>query len=455
MDPSIARLADFASALRFEDIDAGTVHDCKRRVIDALGCGLAAFDAPPARIARKLAGRVEVPGGACVLGTAHRTLPELAAFANGVMVRYLDGNDTLPGGGGHPSDTIAAVFAAAQCAGAGGRQAIAAIVAAYEVYAALFQAVNLRERGLDHVFYTAVGSAAGTGCVLGLDRAAMANAIALAVTPNIALEATRRGALSEWKGCAAANAARNGLFAALLAREGLTGPARAVEGAHGLRELVGDFEIPPLPAPGAGFRITRAHFKRFLAEFHAQSPITAALELAAAVDAREIERITLHTYHFAWSEVGSEPEKWRPTSRETADHSLPYMLAATLIDGRFSDEIFEPRRLADERIHALSARLSVVEDPELSARFPAFVPCRLEIETRAGERRTATVDYPRGHAGNPMTDDEIEDKFRGLAGRRLDGDRLAQALRFLWRLDEQASLDGLWPLLTTQKEETT
>lgn len=128
-----------------------------------------------------------------MLGTARRTLPELAAFANGVMIRYLDGNDTFPGGGGHPSDVMAAVLAAAQEAKADGRATITAIVAAYEVYAALFRAVNMRERGLDHVFYTAVAGAAGACNVMGLDAARTAQAIALAVTPNLALEATRRG----------------------------------------------------------------------------------------------------------------------------------------------------------------------------------------------------------------------------------------------------------------------
>ncbi|MEK7947389.1 MmgE/PrpD family protein [Pigmentiphaga sp. YJ18] len=453
MDTSISRLADFAAGLRFEHLAASVVHDCKRRLIDALGCGLAACDAPPSRIARRLAARVDLPDGVPVLGTRRRTLPELAAFANGVMIRYLDGNDTFPGGGGHPSDVMAAVLAAAQEAKADGRAAITAIVAAYEVYAALFRAVNMRERGLDHVFYTAVAGAAGACNVMGLDAGRTAQAIALAVTPNLALEATRRGALSEWKGCAAGNAARNGLFAALLAREGLTGPEQAIEGAHGLRELVGGFELPDLAARGADFRIGQAHLKRFLAEFHAQSPITAALELARKVSHADIARITLHTYHFAWSEVGHEPEKWRPTTRETADHSLPYMISAALIDGDFSDAVFEPERLADERIHALAARLTVEEDLDLSARFPAFVPCRLEIVTHGGMRHVATVDYPRGHAANPMDDAEVEGKFLRLAGRRLDEASARRALDMLWRLDAGKTLEELWSVLTIGAEE--
>jgi 2-methylcitrate dehydratase len=135
-----------------------------------VGCALGAFDEPPSRIARAVAERASVSRGARVLGTGQRALPELAAFANGVMARYLDGNDVFPGGGGHPSDVISAVLAAADLADAGGPAVITGIVLGYEIYGALFRAACMRDHGLDHVFYTAVGSAVGAAKVLGLDR---------------------------------------------------------------------------------------------------------------------------------------------------------------------------------------------------------------------------------------------------------------------------------------------
>src|SRR3954470_19873764 len=153
MDSNVQRIADYAHALRFADLPSSVVHDCKRRLVDTLGCALAAFDAEPATIARRNALRVSDPRGASVMGTAHRTLPELATFANGVMIRYLDGNDTYPGGGGHPSDIFAAVLAMAEAARADGGTFITASVLAYETYASLFQAKVMRESGLDHVFY--------------------------------------------------------------------------------------------------------------------------------------------------------------------------------------------------------------------------------------------------------------------------------------------------------------
>ena len=444
MDSSVGCIADYTSALRFTDLPAAVVHECKRRILDTLGCGLGAFDAEPSRIARKIALRARAPTGACVLGTAHRTLPELAAFANGVMARYVEGNDSYSNGGGHPSDVIAAVLAVTDATGANGQTAITAVTLAYEIYHNLFRAAVMRDRGLDHVFYTAVGSSVGAAKVLGLNREQIANAVSLAIAPNLALHATRCGNLSMWKGCAAGNAARNGVFAALLAAEGMTGPDQIVEGVDGLRELVGAFELTPFAGDGRPFRITEANMKYFLSEYHAQSPITAALQLHSQIAAEDIETVAIYTYWFTWSEIGSDPEKWHPTTREAADHSLPFIIAAVLIDGRYSDEIYSPERLRDPRIHQLTNRISVKEDPEFTRRFPRDAACRIEITSKSGQRKTATVDSPRGHVNNPMTDEEVNAKFRSLAGRVLSKEHVDRALERLWRLDEADDLGAIF-----------
>src|SRR6202171_1480287 len=159
-DATIRRIAGYASDLRLADLPAHAVHACKRRIADTLACGIAAFDEEPSRIARALALRAEPAGGARVLGTARRALPELAAFANATMARYLDGNDCFPGGGGHPSGVIAPVLAAAQVAGANGHEAIAAIVVGYEIHRALHDSLRVMTKGFDHAFYPAVAGAA-------------------------------------------------------------------------------------------------------------------------------------------------------------------------------------------------------------------------------------------------------------------------------------------------------
>ena len=444
IDTTLGRMADYGSRLQFSDLPAAAVHESKRRLIDTLGCMLGAYHGEPSRIARGMATRSAAESGARVIGSAVRRLPELAAFANGVMGRYLDGNDTFPGGGGHPSDMLAAVFAAADTCRADGRSIITAIAFAYEVYHALFQATRMRDKGMDNVFYTAVGGAAGAAKVLGLTGARMADAISLAITPNLALEATRRGKLSMWKGAAAGNAARNGVFAALLAADGMTGPEKPVEDERGLWGLVGRFELAPFGDRSHRYAVTKSSLKYFLSEYHSQSPITAALELQSQVKVEDIAAVTIYTQWFTWYEIGSESEKWHPTTRETADHSLPYIIAAVLIDGSFSDEIFAEHRLRDPRIHALTDKIAVKEESEFTRRFPDAIHCRIEIETIGGGRKIAAVDYPRGHVNNPMTDAEVDAKFRALASRVLPGSKIETALQLLWKFDEAAHLDAIF-----------
>lgn len=451
MDPNVSRIADYAHAFKFADLPAAVVHDCKRRILDTLGCGLGAFNDQPSVIARRLAARVKDPHGGYVLGTAQRALPELAAFANGVMFRYLDGNDTYPGGGGHPSDTLAAVFAMAHARNADGATVITAAVLAYEIYLALFRAKVMRESGMDHAFYTAVATAVASARIMGLPRDQIAEAVALAVTPNLALEVTRRGKLSMWKGCAAANGSRNGVFAALLAAEGMTGPDNVIEGAHGLRELVGKFELPEFAGGDRPYAITQANIKYFLSEYHSQAPIALALKLRAELKAEDIAAVEVFTYWFAWSEIGSEPEKWRPSTRETADHSLPFMLAGVLLEGRFSDEFFALDYLTDPAMHQMADRVKVTEDPALTAKFPDFIPCRVEITTRNGARKVATTEYPRGHHKNPLTDDEVFAKFTGLATRMLPKKRARRAIDEWMDLENRADLDALFATLRVRE----
>lgn len=447
-DATVRAVARYAADLRFADLPPEAVHACVRRVADTLACGIAAYDAEPSRIARALALRADVGDGARVLGTARHALPELAAFANAAMARYLDGNDCFPGGGGHPSGVIAPVLAAAQVAGADGRDAIAAIVAGYEVHRALHESLHVMTRGLDHALYPAVAAAAASAKVLRLDPARAVNAIALATVSSLPLAVTRRGRLSMWKGVAEANGVRNGLFAALLAQAGMTGPEQPFEGALGLRDLLGPVDVARLG--GSPLAIMAADMKHFVTEYHTQGPLTAALALAGDLDIDAIAAIRIHTYAFAHKEIGSGAEKWRPTTRETADHSLPYVVAATLVDGGFSDAVFAPARLSDPRILALADRISVDEDAALTRAFPAKFPCRVEIALHDGTTRAATRDVPHGHHDDPLTDSEVEAKFTSLAGRKLAPARVAQAWDTIQALEHCTRLDDLFDAFTVE-----
>ncbi len=447
-DATVRRIADYACGLRFSDLPPAAVQACKRRLVDTLGCAVAAFDAEPCRIARGLALRAEAAGGARMLGTARRALPELAAFANATMGRYLDGNDCFPGGGGHPSGVIAPVLAAAQLAGADARAAIAAIVVGYEVHRALHESLRVMTKGFDHAFYPAVAAATAAANVLRLDSARAINAVALAVTANLPLAVTRRGQLSMWKGVAEANGARNGLFATLLAQAGMTGPDRPFEGALGLHQLVGPVDCGLIGR--APLAIVDADMKHYVTEYHSQGPLAAALSLVGGLDVAAIAAIRIRTYAFAHHEIGSGPEKWRPTTRETADHSLPWIVAASLIDGAFSDAIFSPARFADPRILALADRITVAEEPEFTRAFPQKFRSHVEITLADGTRRAAALDVPHGHHDDPLTDAEVDAKFAMLAGRKLPPDRAAQALRLIRDFEQCARIDDLFDALTIE-----
>ena len=451
MDTSIGRMVDYALATDFARLPAAVVHDCKRRLIDTFGCTIAGFDEPPSRIARALAFQGETGGGtlggAAILGTPRRALPEFACFANGVAMRCLDGNDCYPGGGGHPSGIIAPVLAAGQMVGADGRALIAAIAVGYDVHYRLWQACRILRKGFDHPFYSTVAAAAGAAKVMGLSRTAFANALAIAITANLPLAVTRRGALAMWKGCAEAHAAKNGLFAAELACAGMTGPALAIEGAMGLRDLFGPFDLGAFPNEGGDFALPRADMKFYVTEYHSQGPVMAALSLAHDIRPDDIAAIAIGTYEFAYREIGSGVEKWRPSTRDTADHSMPYTVAAALVDGAFSDAIFAPERLADPNILALADKITIRRDPDCDRDYPDKLRCRVEFRLRDGTIRKAGIDYPRGHHEAPMSDREVEVKFRNLAGRKLPPEQVEAALAVLWKFDAAASTDRLCEIM--------
>ena len=441
MDHSTKSIAEFTTRLDYATLPADLVHDCKRRIIDTIGCALAAFNEEPVRIARAVAMRTTVADGATVIGTSHKTLPELAGFANGVASRFIEGNDTYPGGGGHPSDCLLPILAVAQANRASAQTAIAAIVLGYEAHRYLFRAFPMRKHALDYVIYNAVSSAVGAAKVLGLSTEQTAHAIALAAVPNLGTDISRRGHLTMWKGCAAANAARNGVFAAIVAKEGMAGPPTPFE--DGLTAVIGAEEVCPFPVDPKTFSLLRADYKYFLSEFHAQGPAFLALELRPQIKLDDIAKIEVFTYHFAWFEIGSGAEKWKPTTRETADHSMPYVVGAVLIDGAYTDAIFAPERFQDQRTLDLMKKIVITEDAEFNKRYPHSLPCRMTITLKSGEQKTAELSNPIGHHDRPMSDAQVVEKFHGLAGRKLPPERLRTILDRVWAIED----DKAWPSL--------
>jgi 2-methylcitrate dehydratase len=456
------RLARYTDALCYDDLPAEVVHEVKRRILDSLGCALGAWSAKPYRIAREVAQSMKHPGGATVWGTSHKTSPDLAAFANGTGVRYLDFNDTyLSKEPAHPSDNISAVLAVGETTGASGKRVIQAIALAYEVQCRLCDAAALRPRGWDHVTYGPFSSALGAAKVMKLSVSQTAHAAALAGVANVALRQTRVGDLSMWKACAFANAARNGVFAALLAQRGMTGPSPLFEGEKGFMKLVsGSFEVAPFGGEGAEkatparFKILDTYIKHFPVEYHAQTAVEAALalrqELIEAEGAGAVSRISdieIGSYDVAIEIIGRDPEKWQPSTRETADHSFPYCVAVALLDGRVTLPSFGEKRLRDPVLLDLMKKTRVVRAAEFIDRYPDAMPTRITVTTETGRSYKKQTDIPLGHPLQPMSDREVAEKFLRLARGRLDRSRTATLVEAIWTLDEAKDLSGIMGLL--------
>src|SRR5205809_325155 len=377
------RLAEYACALRFEDLSKDVVHEVKRRVIDSLGCALGAWNEEPCVIARKVASDFSAKNGATIIGTDHKAPPDWAAFATGCCIRYFDYNDTyLSKEPAHPSDNIAAAF----------RQA-------------------------------------------------------------------RVGELSHWKGVAFANAARHGVYSAFLARAGMTGPAPIFEGQMGFeKELgvslgkVGDVFVKrpdeKIVNEGTAAMILNTSIKYWPAEYHSQSAIEAALFLREQLDdVSQIASVNIESHDASVDIIGSEPEKWRPETRETADHSLPYITAIALIDGKVTDQQFQPSRFTDPAIWKFLENVKVTRNAELSSLYPGAVANIVHVTLKDGRTLSKRVDYPLGNAKNPVSDVELERKFLHLVAPALGRDHCARILQCAWALEEQDGVHHLMKLL--------
>jgi 2-methylcitrate dehydratase len=448
MDKTTRTLAEYIAGISYEQLSSAAIHETKRRLVDTIGCALGGYSSEPAAIGRRVAAEQSGEPAARIFGSGARTSMEMAAFANTIMARYLDCNDTyVSKGSGHPSDMIPACLAVADAYHASGGDTLLAIAVAYEVFTALADVVGLRDRGWDQGVFVVLGSAAGAAKLLQLTAAQTANALSIAVTANIPTRQTRAGELAMWKGCATAASARSGVFAALLAQKGMTGPTAAFEGRHGVFEQVtGPFELGRLGG-GVPFGIERTNIKFFPAEYHSQAPLWLALELRKKVRIDEIESIDVETYYTAWSEIGSEPEKWHPKTRETADHSLPYLLAAALMDGRITAESFSDARIADPLVSRLMQRIRVSENKAYTEQFPAKLITRIDVTTRDGQRLTETATYPKGHAKNPMSDADLDSKFSDLSKGLMVADACNALRGVLWRIDEADDVSRVIDLL--------
>jgi 2-methylcitrate dehydratase len=446
-DRILDHLSDYALKLSYDDLPEVVIRRTKHIVLDTIGCALGGAVSPPAKIALAAASEVTSVTPSTVLVSGQKTSPDLAAFANGVMIRYLDFNDTYAGSPTcHPSDLLAPVLAVVDAMNGSGKDVILGMVLGYEVICGLIDAgAKERGRNWDQSTYGVIAAAVTAAKLFGLKKEQMVNAISLAVTSHISLEQIRRGQISHWKGCALANASRNAVFCAMLANKGMTGPEEAFEGKAGFSNSTGiRFEIVPFADSADSYRLMRARVKAYPAGYFSQSAIEAVLNLRAQIsDLDEIKEIRLETFPAGYEVMGSGEANWHPETRESADHSLPFVMAVALMEGnveiRHYDQVYYKR----PEVRALMQKIKVRIGEESVAAWPEVPLNIVHVELKSGNILSTKVAYHLGHFQRVMTDEEQERKFRPLAESLLPRDQIDDLLACLRGLDEVERISEL------------
>ena len=410
------QLATFVTEKSFDDLATSEREQLKIRVLDSLGCAIGAIDGEPLTKVRE---QVANSDGPCSLIGGGQVAADRAAFYNGALVRYLDFNDSYLAKGEtcHPSDNLAPVLAAAEYSGGSGGDFLVALAVAYQVQCRLSDVAPVRAAGFDHTTQGSYAVAAGVAKALELSTSQTANAIGICGTAFNALRVTRTGKLSNWKGLAYANTAAGCTFATLLAMRGITGPLEVFEGEKGFMDAIaGCFEID-WSREDLG-RVKSTILKRHNAEIHSQTAIECVLQLKAkeSLDPAEIERIDIEIFDVAYHIIGGgeEGDKTLVSTKEEADHSLPYLVSVALLDGRVMPEQYEPDKINRSDVQTLLHKVSVHAIESFSDRFPSEMPCRVIVTLRDGRVVSKELhDYP-GFVTQPMEWETAFEKFQRL-----------------------------------------
>jgi 2-methylcitrate dehydratase len=437
------RLAGYSLSISYKQLDEQVRLEAKKRLIDSLGCAIGAFNESPVKVARRMVERSHPGRAATIIGKRLKTTPDMAAFVNGIMIRYFDYNDTyLSKEPAHPSDNISACMAVGEEMQSGGRDLLVAMSVAYEVQCRLCDAANIRHRGWDHVCYGLVSSALASGKLMGLSEKKLTHAVNIALNGHIAMRQVRTGELSEWKGCSFPNAARNAVFSATLAGHGMTGPAPIFEGEMGFfKQVSGEFvlDVDDFGGRKGNFKLPGTYIKFFPAEYHAQSAIWAALAVRKKLKSpNEIRTVEIQTHEAGYTILSKDKEKWAPTTKETADHSLPYMVGMTLLKGKVDNGTYSAKNISDEKVLSFLKKIKVEEDKDLTSMYPRHIANRVTVKLEDGTTISEQVDDPKGHPNNPVTKEEVEHKFRVLTSKFIGESQAKEIVEHVWSVEKRS-----------------
>ncbi|NLX04329.1 MAG: MmgE/PrpD family protein [Phycisphaerae bacterium] len=417
-------LAEFVVRSSFTDLSKAARDQLRICVLDALGCAIGALEGEPVRMVRHQIEEFGL-GGSCSLIGGGAVSPERAALYNGALVRYLDYNDSFLAAGEtcHPSDNVSAVLAASEFAECSGRDFLTALAVAYQVHCRLSELAPVRQKGFDHTTQGAYAVAAGAAKALGLDAERTANSLAICGASLNGLRITRSGELSQWRGLAYPHMALAATDAVLLAAKGVTGPLDVFEGRGGFIDTIAghfviDWQVEDLE------RINHVCLKKHDADIHAQSAVEAVIELQAeqGFAADDVERVEIDIFEIAYNLIGGGEEGPRHEvhTKEQADRSLPYVIAAALLDGHVLPQQYTHERISREDVQELLRKVEVRPLDEFSWRFPEEMPCRVRVyltDRRVVEKEKRDYD---GFYTRPMSWSDAVTKFERLATRYVE-----------------------------------
>jgi 2-methylcitrate dehydratase len=450
--------AEYAVNLTFEDLSPEAIAAAKMFLFDSFGCALGGSKTEDFHILQETFREIGGRGECSVIGSDLKTDVRSASLINGVAIRGLDYNDVYwKQDPSHPSDLLPAAFCVGERGKKSGKDLLLATVIAYELEMRLMEAAfpGIRELGLHHATLTAFVSPVVAGKMLGLNAEQITNAIGISGSHNVTLGAVTAGTLTMMKNTVDPMATEAGVFAALLAQKGYQGTTPIFEGREGLFESVGEEWKPEVLTDcldSRKFKIVDCSIKPFPSEALTHAPISAVLDLVFKHDLQpeQIEAIEVHTLKRA-AEILADEKKYIIDSRETADHSLPYCIAAAVVRRKLTPNEFNKESLKDGQILANVPKVKAVLEPSFEARFPAEQPCKVAIKLTDGTVLETERAYPKGDPRDPLPTAELKEKFEVLADGILDKSQCDTVYDTIYDLENVVQIGDLMKLLVKQK----
>jgi 2-methylcitrate dehydratase len=448
--PTVTELmADFVYRTRYEDLSPEAVHQVKRFLWDSLGCAYGGLGTKDAGIMRSFVRDQGGPPESSVIGSGEKAPAMQTSLVNSLLMRALDYNDIYWNQDPcHPSDIIPAALSTGEARGRSGQDLILGIALAYEFEMRFCQAglPGIRERKWHHASLTAFVSPLVAGKMIGLNAEQLVHAAGISASHSMTLGCVTAGKLTMMKNTVDPMATQSGVQAALLAEKGYQGPAHVVDGKEGLTQCLGpDWDLGRLTdGLGKSWQILQCGMKAFPTEALTHAPISGVMTLVTEnnVKPEQIDKVEIDTLAKA-ADILSDPSKYNPTTRETADHSLPYCLAAAIVFRKVTPDIFDEKYLFDTAIRETLPKIKVRAEPTFEAQFPKVQPCNVTITLKDGKKLTRHLDWPKGDPRSPMCEDELDTKVKSLAGEKLS-DAAYRSLRdMVFGLERVGKIDQL------------